>query len=86
MQNLNNLLKILLEAKLDFVLVGGYAATVHGASQLTQDIDICAVLSSENLKILRAALNEYDPKFRMNPNFQPSFMERPREGEQVHNL
>ncbi len=33
MENLNNLLKQLLESKIDFVLIGGYAAVLHGSSQ-----------------------------------------------------
>jgi len=49
MENLNHLLKRLLESKIDFVLIGGYAAVLHGSSQVTQDIDICAVISDENI-------------------------------------
>lgn len=40
MENLNHLLKRLLESKIEFVLIGGYAAVLHGSSQVTQDIDI----------------------------------------------
>lgn len=41
-----------------FVLIGGYAAVTHGSSQVTRDLDVCAVLTSENLERLRHALAE----------------------------
>jgi hypothetical protein len=78
MQNLNQLLKLLLEAKIDFVLIGGYAGVVHGCTQLTRDLDICAALTDEDIKKLRDCLKDYNPKLRMNPNFKPSFMEQPK--------
>ena len=40
MQNLNQLLKILIQADIDFVLIGGYAGVVHGVTGLTRDLDI----------------------------------------------
>lgn len=86
MGNLNNLLQRLLRAKIDFVLIGGYAAVLHGASQVTQDIDICAVLTNENLDQLRLALKDLDPKHRMNPSFQPSFMDYPSPGQKLDNI
>ena len=41
----NELLKKLLEAKLDFVIVGGFAGVVHGATQVTQDLEADAGLA-----------------------------------------
>jgi hypothetical protein len=35
-----SLLQLLSTSKVDFILVGGMAAIVHGASRLTQDLDI----------------------------------------------
>ncbi|MDZ4677742.1 MAG: nucleotidyltransferase [Oligoflexia bacterium] len=86
MQNLNTLLKTLLENKIDFVLIGGYAAVLHGATQVTQDIDICAVLSEENLEKFRIALKDYDPRYRMNPNFKPSLLDYPPPNQKSENL
>jgi predicted nucleotidyltransferase len=85
MENLNHLLKRLLESKIDFVLIGGYAAVLHGSSQVTQDIDICAVISDANLEELRTTLRDLDPKHRMNPNFQPSLMDYPAKGQKIDN-
>ncbi len=86
MENLQNLLKTLLESKIDFVLIGGYAAVVHGSSQVTQDVDICAVMTDSQIEKLRAALMEYKPVHRMNPNFQPSLMEIPKPGQKMNNI
>ena len=85
MENLNHLLKRLLNSKIDFVLIGGYAAVLHGSAQVTQDIDICAVITDENIEILRTALRDLDPKHRMNPSFQPSLMEYPAKGQKIDN-
>lgn len=68
MENLNLLLKRLLEKQIDFVLIGGYAAVLHGSSQVTHDIDICAVMTKFELAKLRDALKDLEPKHRMNPN------------------
>jgi len=40
---LNRLLQRLCEADLDFVIVGGFAATLHGSSLLTRYLDVCIV-------------------------------------------
>ncbi|MDZ4678637.1 MAG: nucleotidyltransferase [Oligoflexia bacterium] len=86
MQNLNSLLKILLENKIDFVLIGGYAAVLHGATQVTQDVDICALLSSENLDKFRIALKDFDPRHRMNPSFKPSLLDFPSVNQKTENM
>ena len=41
MINLANLIEKLLKRDVDFVIVGGFAAVAHGATTLTQDVDIC---------------------------------------------
>jgi predicted nucleotidyltransferase len=85
MENLNLLLKRLLEAKIDFVLIGGYAAVIHGSSQVTQDVDICAVMTDEQLDKLKQALYDLEPKHRMNTQFQPSLDEFPEVGKTLDN-
>jgi molybdopterin-guanine dinucleotide biosynthesis protein len=55
--DINRLLQRLCDADVDFVIVGGFAATLHGSSLVTRDLDVCAILSSENVlaaKELRA--------------------------------
>jgi hypothetical protein len=49
-------LKALLDADVDFVLIGGLAAQVHGSPSLTRDVDICFNLDRDNLDRLAKAL------------------------------
>ena len=78
MQNLKKLLKTLLEHEVDFVLIGGFAAVVHGATLVTQDLDICAAITEDQVNKLRKALKDLHPRHRMNPNAKHSFLEYPK--------
>jgi len=40
MQNLSELTRRLIEAQVEFVLVGRFAAVAHGATLVTRDVDI----------------------------------------------
>ncbi len=86
MENLNHLLQRLLESKMDFILIGGYAAVLYGSSQVTQDIDLCALMTDANLEELRRILSDLNPVHRMNPNFQPSLANYPAKGQKIDNL
>lgn len=48
----------------DYVLIGGLAANLHGSSALTNDADICPDSHPENLERLVAALREMDARIR----------------------
>ena len=48
----------------EFILIGGVAATVHGSSRLTQDIDIVYRRSPENVERLVKALRPHRPYLR----------------------
>ena len=78
MQNLRELLRTLLENEVDFVLIGGFAAVVHGATLVTQDLDICAAITEDQVNKLRKALKDLHPRHRMNPNAKHSFLEYPK--------
>ena len=67
MQDLNLLLKTLLEHDLDFFIIGGFAAVVHGSSHVTKDLDISMLMTEENILQLREALKDLNPHHRMNP-------------------
>ena len=86
MKNLNNLLKVLLESEIEFVLIGGYASVLHGSTYVTRDLDICGLITSDQIEKLRKALKDYNPRHRMNPNVKPSFLEEPKSVEGVHHL
>jgi len=62
------LLQRLLGFKIDFVLVGGFAAVVHGSGEITQDIDVCLNFSRDNLDRLASALRDLHPVHRLTPN------------------
>ena len=52
----DKILKTLLDADVQFVLIGGLAAQVHGSPSLTGDVDICFALDGDNLRRLGTAL------------------------------
>jgi predicted nucleotidyltransferase len=61
------LLACLVDANVDFILVGGAAATAHGANRLTVDVDVVYERSDENLRRLVAALAPHNPYLRGAP-------------------
>lgn len=73
MTDLRGLLAALCEAGVELILVGGAAATAHGASRLTQDIDIVYSRSPENQRRLVRALAPYRPYPRGAPPGLPFF-------------
>lgn len=85
MQNLTRLLERLAEAGVDFVIVGGFAAVTHGSSYLTRDVDICAVLTPQNVARLRQALADWNPRHRMTPR-KLSFLDHPVGDQPLKNL
>lgn len=85
MQKLQSLLKFLVTSPLDFVLVGGFAAVVHGCSQTTRDVDICLILLPEQIQQLRDVLSPLHPKHRMLPD-KPSFLSFPVDLADIKNL
>jgi predicted nucleotidyltransferase len=52
----DQILRSLLDAGVDFVLIGGLASQVHGSPSLTGDVDICFALNRDNLHRLSDAL------------------------------
>jgi len=84
--NLNNLLQVLLNNEIDFVLIGGFAGVVHGSTQVTRDLDICTLVTPAQVEKLRVALRELNPKHRMNPGFKPSFLSEPKEVKNLRNI
>ena len=67
MTDFQRLIAALADAKVEFIIVGGLAATAHGSARLTQDIDIVPLRSSENLARLTSALAPFEPYLRGAP-------------------
>ena len=67
MTNFEQLLQTLAAHGVEFIIVGGVAATVHGSSRLTQDLDIVYSRDPENLRRLVASLAPYKPYLRGAP-------------------
>jgi hypothetical protein len=82
---LSQLLQRLCDADVDFVIVGGFAALLHGSSLVTRDLDVCAVLSQADVAKLRIALRDLDPRHRLTPS-KLSFLTTPAVGVDVKNL
>ena len=51
-----------------YVLVGGVAARLHGASRLTWDLDLCPAWEPDNLDRLAAVLRELGARLRDLPS------------------
>lgn len=85
MTDLNRLLQRLCDADVDFVIVGGFAAMLHGSSLLTRDLDVCAVLTAENVEKLRQVFRELHPVHRMTTQ-RLSFIDNPDPGTPLNNL
>jgi hypothetical protein len=56
------LLEALSSERVDFVLVGGLAATIRGTTRVTRDIDIAYSTEGRNLERLCAVINRYEPR------------------------
>jgi len=58
-QDYKEMLSILLESKVDFLLVGAYAMAAHGFPRATADLDIFVRPSKENAKKVYQALANF---------------------------
>jgi len=61
------LLRALSENDVEFILVGGAAATAHGSARLTFDLDIVYRRTPENVQRLVSALAPHSPYLRGAP-------------------
>jgi hypothetical protein len=84
MQNLTELTRRLIEARVEFVLVGGFAAAAHGVTLLTRDVDICCRFDEANLRRIQSAVADLHPVHRSRPDLP--FELTPDEGAQLKNL
>ncbi|MCE9576159.1 MAG: hypothetical protein K8W52_23625 [Deltaproteobacteria bacterium] len=62
--DLEALLRALVDAGVDFIVVGGAAAVIHGAPVTTQDLNIVPLQAPDNLARLLGLLTRLDTRFR----------------------
>ena len=67
MTDFNALLRLLTENQVEFIIVGGAAATAHGSARLTLDLDVVYKRSSENIARVVNALRPLQPYLRGAP-------------------
>jgi len=58
-QDFEELLKLLEEHKVEYLIVGGYAVAFHGYPRFTKDIDIYYNISAINIQRLQKALEKF---------------------------
>lgn len=71
MTDFEGLIQLLAKAQVEFILVGGAAATAHGSSRLTTDLDIVYGRSRQNLERLVSCLSPHRPYLRGAPEGLP---------------
>lgn len=60
-------LRTLIDHRVRFVLIGGYAGALRGSPIITGDVDICHARDDENLHRLAAALQALESRLRGAP-------------------
>ena len=73
------ILEALQRSQVDYVVIGGVAATLHGSPLPTRDLDICPSRVAENLERLARALREMDARLRVGSD-EPNGIPFPCEG------
>jgi hypothetical protein len=68
---LEETLRALFDAGVEFVLIGGAAMQVQGSAHLTDDLDLCYARTAKNLERLASALAPYHPRLRNAPENLP---------------
>lgn len=67
MTDYDALIRLFVENEIEFIIVGGAAATAHGSARLTLDLDIVYSRTPENLNQIITALKPLEPYLRGAP-------------------
>jgi hypothetical protein len=59
MTDFASLIRLLIQNKVEFIMVGGAAATAHGSARLTQDLDVVYRRTKGNIDTLAACLTPH---------------------------
>src|SRR5260370_7584929 len=64
---LEETIRILYDAGVEFVVIGGASMGLQGSAQLTKDIDFCYARTAKNMERLAKALEPFHPVLRGAP-------------------
>ena len=67
MTDFPSLIRLLTQNNVEFILIGGAAATAHGSARLTQDLDVVYRRTRDNISRLAASLASHSPYLRDAP-------------------
>ncbi len=67
MTDFASLIRLLAQNDIQYIVVGGAAATAHGAARLTQDLDIVYRRAPDNIAKLAECLSSHSPYLRGAP-------------------
>ena len=67
MTDFTTLIRLLSENEVEFIIVGGAAATAHGSARLTLDLDVVYNRSAKNIESVVNALRPVQPYLRGAP-------------------
>jgi hypothetical protein len=70
-ESIINICRVLNEANVRYVLIGGVAMRLQGSAHLTDDLDLCYALASPNVEALALAFVPYHPRLRGVPEDLP---------------
>jgi len=69
--NVEAAIQALVDAGVEFVIIGGWSAILNGSAYSTNDLDVCFARHSENVRRLARALAPYHPRLRDLPKGLP---------------
>ena len=72
-----SILAVLHDADVEFILIGGLAAIVHGAARVTYDVDVVYARDEQNVRRLAACLASHHPYLRGVPAGLPFAWDEP---------
>ncbi len=71
MEQLTDILQRLVISKVEFSLIGGLASRHYGVSLVTEDVDVCARFTLQNLQRIENAVKDLHPRHRLTANRLP---------------
>src|ERR1700730_17887021 len=75
--NFPEILPLLVQQQVRFIVIGGGAAIAHGAARTTYDVDVVYARDAENSHHLAAALQPHQPYLRGAPPGLPFHWDEP---------